>query len=135
MPDAGQMEEAVKGYVDAYNRADLDGIVELFAHDATVEDPVGSPLKKGHSEISEFFRVGIEMGAKLTLDGPVRCAADHAAFPFHVTLDWEGQATRIDVIDVFRFDETGKIIEMRAFFGAENMNPATQDGPKENDNA
>jgi len=123
MPDAAQMEAAVKAYVDCYNRADLDGIVAIFAPDARVEDPVGSPAKTGHAEIREFFGAGIAMGAKLSLDGPVRCVANHAAFAFHVTLDWEGQATRIDVIDVFRFDENGKVAEMRAFFGPENMGP------------
>ena len=131
MPDAAQMDAAVKSYVDAYNRADLTGLVGLFALDATVEDPVGTPPKVGHGQIGSFFADGIELGAKLTLDGPVRCAADHAAFAFHVTLDWEGQTTRIDVIDIFHFDETGKIREMRAFFGAENMGPAQSDGPEE----
>ncbi len=124
MPDFAQMDASVRSYVDSYNRSDLAGIVDLFAPDATVEDPVGSPLKKGHEEISAFFHAGIEMGAKLTLDGPVRCVADHAAFAFHVTLDWEGQQTRIDVIDVFKFDDTGKVAEMRAFFGPENMGSA-----------
>lgn len=124
MATAAQMEAAVKAYVDAYNRADLAAIVNLFAIDATVEDPVGTPLKTGHEEIEAFFAVGIEMGAKLTLDGPARCASDYAAFPFHVTLEIEGKATRIDVIDVFRFNEAGKVIEMRAFFGPENMGAA-----------
>ena len=124
MPDAKHMEAAVREYAEAYNRADLAGLVSLFALDATVEDPVGTPPKRGHAEIQEFFAVGIEMGAKLALDGPVRCVADHAAFPFYVTLEWEGQKSRIDVIDVFRFDESGKVCEMRAFFGPENMGVA-----------
>ena len=128
MPDAAQMpaqmKAAVQSYVESYNRADLVGITALFAEDATVEDPVGSPLKKGQSEIAEFFKAGIDMGAKLTLDGPVRCAANHAAFAFHVTLGWDGKATRIDVIDTFRFNEDGKVAEMRAFFGPENMGEA-----------
>lgn len=124
MPDAAHMEAVVQSYIDCYNRADLAGIVALFADDATVEDPVGSPLKQGHSAIGEFFKAGIDMGAKLALDGPVRCAADHAAFAFHVTLDWDGKQTRIDVIDIFRFDENGKVSEMRAFFGPDNMGAA-----------
>ena len=123
MPDAAQMETSVQRYVDSYNRADLAGVVGLFADDATLEDPVGTPQKNGLDEITEFFKAGIDMGAKLTLDGPVRCVADHAAFAFHVTLDWEGQTTRIEVIDTFRFDGEGKVAEMRAFFGPENMGP------------
>lgn len=124
MPDALQMQSAVQSYVDCYNRGDLDGVVGLFAPDATVEDPVGSPIKTGRDEIREFFGAGIAMGAQLALDGPVRCVADQAAFAFHVTLDWEGQETRIDVIDLFRFNDDGKVAEMRAFFGPDNMGPA-----------
>ena len=126
MPDAAQMEAAVLGYVEAYNRADLPAIVNLFAPDATVEDPVGTPLKRGHGELREFFAAGIDMGAKLALNGPVRCVADHAAFAFHVMIDWDGRPTRIDVIDIFRFDVAGKVCEMRAFFGPQNMRAAPE---------
>lgn len=124
MATSEQMREAVETYVESYNLADLDGIVGIFAEDATVEDPVGTPLKQGHEALRAFFGTGIAMGAKLHFDGPVRCADGHAAFPFHVTLEMEGQPTRIDVIDVFRFGQDGKVLEMRAFFGPENIGGA-----------
>ena len=113
--------KAVEAYIAAYGCGDLDGVVAVFAEHATVEDPVGSPLLVGKAAIRDFMAVGIAMGAKLTLEGPIRCAGDFAAFPFVVTLDIEGRATRIEVIDVFRFDADGKVAEMRAFFGPENM--------------
>lgn len=113
--------EAVEAYIAAYGRGDLDGVVAVFAEHATVEDPVGSSPLVGKAAIRDFMAVGIAMGAKLTLEGPIRCAGDFAAFPFVVTLDIEGRATRIEVIDVFRFDADGKVAEMRAFFGPENM--------------
>jgi len=119
--DPKAMEAAVRTYVASYNSSDLDGILSIFDQNATVEDPVGTPLKRGHEELRAFFGQGVEMGAKLTLDGPIRCAADCAAFPFHVTLHWEGKAQRIDVIDVFRFGPDNKVVEMRAFFGPDNM--------------
>jgi steroid delta-isomerase len=121
MIDAKTMEAAVRTYVISYNASDLDGILSIFGADATVEDPVGTPLKKGHAELRAFFAVGVKAGAKLHLDGPIRCAGDSAAFPFHVTLQWDGKGQRIDVIDVFRFGEDGKVAEMRAFFGPANM--------------
>lgn len=120
MPSEGQMCAAVQAYVDNYNASDLDGLVALFAEDASVEDPVGTPPKVGHAAIREFFAVGIEAGARLYLDGPIRAGANFAAFAFHVTLNWEGTAMRIDVIDTFEFNESGKIAQMRAFFGAGN---------------
>jgi len=59
--------------------------------------------------------------AKLELLGEPRCAADYVAFPFAVELDWEGARQVIEVIDTFRFDADGKIVEMRAYWGPENV--------------
>lgn len=124
MTTAEQMEAAVRTYVESYNRGDLDGIIRIFAADAKVEDPVGSPIRQGHAALREFFAVGVDAGAKLFLDGPVRCADRYAAFPFHVELTWDGASTRIDVIDVFEFDDSGTVAYMRAFFGPANMGAA-----------
>jgi steroid delta-isomerase len=121
MLDADRMVTAVETYVASYNRGDLDGICAIFAENASVEDPVGTPPRIGQAALREFFAVGIAAGARLTLDGPVRCAAGHAAFAFHVNLHWDGADTRIDVIDVFTFDDEGKVAGMKAYFGSANM--------------
>ena len=44
-----QMSAAVHGYADAFDKGDPEAVVALFAEDATVEDPVGTPLKVGHA--------------------------------------------------------------------------------------
>ena len=41
------MTEVVQRYVAALNEGDLEGIVALYAADATVEDPVGSEPQRG----------------------------------------------------------------------------------------
>ncbi len=117
----GQKINAVEAYIAAYGAGDLDGVVAVFADDAIVEDPVGSKPLVGKEAIRAFMAVGIGMGARLSLQGPVRCAGDYAAFPFEVTLAIEGRKTRIEVIDVFAFDTAGKVREMRAFFGPDNF--------------
>ncbi len=127
MPSEEQMRAAVQAYIDNYNAENLDGIVALFAADAQVEDPMGTPMKIGHAELREFFAVGIAAGARLHLDGSIRAVSNFAAFPFHVTLEWDGVQTRIDVIDTFEFDENGKVARMRAFFGAGNQSTVTGD--------
>jgi steroid Delta-isomerase len=124
MVDADHMVAAVEAYIGSYNRADLDGVCAVFADDAVVEDPVGTPPRLGQAALREFFAVGIAAGARLILDGPVRCAADHAAFAFHVDIQWDGHATRIDVIDVFSFDADGRVARMTAYFGPANMGAA-----------
>lgn len=124
MPEPERMTAVVNAYVAGFAAGDADAIVALFADDATVEDPVGTPIKRGRAEIRAFYAGSIATGARLELLGEPRCAADYVAFPFAVKLDWEGRATVIEVIDVFRIDETGKIAEMRAYFGPANIKPA-----------
>lgn len=129
MPDPVKMEAAVHEYVAAFEAGDASRIAALYAADATVEDPVGSPLKHGRDEIATFYASSVATGAKLKLEGPVRIVADYAVFPFSVNLRWEGSDKRIDVIDTFRFDDEGKVIEMRAFWGPANMH-GFDEGPK-----
>ena len=124
MPAPEIMAAAVHAYVDGFERGDANALAALFADDATVEDPVGTPLKRGREEIRAFYAQSVATGAKLELLGEPRCAGDYVAFPFAVKLDWQGNRSVIEVIDTFRFDAAGKITEMRAFFGPANMKSA-----------
>lgn len=121
MPTTEQKLAAVHGYVDAFARGDAEVAVALFADDATVEDPLGTPIKRGHDEIRAFYQGSMATGAKLELQGDPRCAADYVAFAFAVRLEWQGQKSVIEVIDTFRLNDDGKITEMRAYWGLENM--------------
>ncbi|QKS01409.1 SgcJ/EcaC family oxidoreductase [Sphingomonas sp. CL5.1] len=120
MPSHEDKVRVVETYIAAFAKGDPEAVVALFAEDATVEDPVGSPARHGRDAIRAFYVASMATGAKLTLEGPVRTAADYAAFAFSVTLNYGGEK-RVDVIDTFRFDDAGKVIEMRAYFGPANM--------------
>lgn len=115
------MVAAVHAYVDAFASEDSDAIAQLYAADATVEDPIGTPLRCGIEAIRSFYEMSIGTGAKLTLEGPVRTAGDIAAFAFSVHLTLEGSPYRIDVIDTFKFGSSGKIAAMKAFWGPLNV--------------
>lgn len=121
MPDPKKMEAAIHAYVAGFEAGDADAIATLYAENATVEDPIGTPLHKGREAIRAFYQMSIGTGAKLKLEGPIRVIQDYAAFPFSVNLKWDVGGKRIDVIDTFRFNEAGEIIEMRAFWGDANM--------------
>lgn len=111
----------VARYVAAFEAGDADAAAALFAEDAVIEDPVGSPPICGIDAIRAFYRAAMATGAKLSLQGPVRVCTDRVVFPFAVSLDWQGARQVIDVIDVFRLAPDGRIAEMRAFFGPANM--------------
>lgn len=121
MPSAEQMEAAVHAYVAAFDAGDPEAAVAIFAEDAVVEDPIGTPPKVGHAAIREFYTMSMATGAKLVLDGPIRIATAHAAFAFRVKLHFDGKDMTIHVIDTFAFDDAGKVTEMKAFFGPGNM--------------
>ena len=122
MPSTEQMTAVVDAYVAGFEEGDTEAIVALFAEAATVEDPVGTPLKVGTAQIREFYAAA--NGAKLELMGEPRCAGEFVAFPFKVKINWEGQSSAIEVIDTFRINDAGKITEMRAFWGPANMKSA-----------
>lgn len=119
---AQDYRKAVEQYIDALNAADLERILDIYAEDATVEDPVGTEPYRGKQAIADFYAQGaINSGLKATLTGQVRIAGAEAAFPFCVDIEMEGSMAHIEIIDVFRFNKVGKVASMRAFWGPENM--------------
>jgi steroid delta-isomerase len=115
------MVAVVHSYIEAFDRCDGEALAALYADDATVEDPVGSKPLVGRTAIREFYHQMAANKAKLTLVGPVRTAANCAAFPFECRFVFKGDYCKFDIIDVFRFDDAGKIKSMQAFFGPNNI--------------
>jgi len=115
------MIAVVRRYVDALNGGDLDAIMALYADDATVEDPVGSALKVGRAAIHEFYAVAASMQLVVVLEGEIRVAPRSCVFAFSVSFMREGRPTTIRPIDLFEFDEAGRIRRMRAYFGTPNI--------------
>ena len=103
----------VNKYMQAFSNADMDLIREIYAKDAVVEDPVGSEPYVGIDAIVGFYEGAFATGAKIELCGDVRCAGNAAAFPFKVLME----GVDISPIDVFEFNEAGKVVQMRAYWG------------------
>ena len=123
-PSVVAMEAAVHAYVRALNEGNLDAVVALYADGAEVEDPVGSAPKQGLDAIRAFYAVSTQLQLEVVLDGQIRAVGNEAAFAFNVSFDVKGQRTTIRPIDLFRFDAEGRIVQMRAFFGAANISSA-----------
>ena len=47
-----------------------------------------------------------------------------AAFPFDLKMNLKGQLMLTNIIDVFSYNEAGKIVSMGAFWGPSNQKPA-----------
>lgn len=121
MPTADHMTAIVNRYLEAINGGDMQAVIDLYSKDAKVEDPAGTVPKSG-DEILEFYTNAFAGGAKVTLSGPVRLTERAAAFPFQAEItSIDGPTIALDVIDVFEFDDAGKIDKMTAYFGPANM--------------
>ncbi|MSO86338.1 MAG: steroid delta-isomerase [Acidimicrobiia bacterium] len=120
------MRAVVNAYCEVFSRGDRAGYVGLYAPDAWIEDPVGSPLHHGSEAIGMFFDQSSSMAdsIELRLTGPVRVAGGEAAFPMQARPTMGGVTFVVDIIDVMTFNDAGLITTMRAYWDAAEMRPA-----------
>ena len=119
------MKSAVESYLSRHSAGDVDGVVALFAENATAWDPVDSDPHVGAEAVRAFFAGTHDMVDSLTLTstGPIRCAGNFAAFPMTARSVMGDFVLDIDIIDVMTFDDDGLISEMKAYW---NMADARQ---------
>ncbi len=123
MPSNDEMKAAMRAYVERINAGDLEGVMALYAGDATVEDPVGVGICRGTADIRTFYEQAFTRNVKLRIVGPQRGSAGaFAAMPLDVEVDLPGAPKMlVGVIETMRFNEAGKVVEMRAYWGSEDM--------------
>ena len=130
MPSHEAIHTTVEQYLDRFSAGDRAGWLALWAPDATMEDPVGSPLKTTPEEIGGFFDESRAMADALRLvaTGPVLVAAGEAAFPMQARPTIGGTEFVVDIIDTMAFadgpDGTALIQRMRAYWDPATMRPA-----------
>ena len=124
-----RMRRIVQQLIDALAAGDAARIVELYAEDATVEDPVGTEPLRGRVAIAELYDRAVAMGARIELVTPIR--ASHglaAAMAFNVRVNTPQGEMCIAVVEVLEFDATLKITRMRAYWAPDDvsMMPASE---------
>jgi steroid delta-isomerase len=117
---AQENRETAERYVDLVGTGTADQIAELYAPDATVEDPIGTDPRHGIEAIREFYGV-IEPLARKTELRSMRVVGNEAAIVFTLHTEGHGYQMTIDPIDVMTFDDQGRITSMRAYWGPEDM--------------
>ncbi|MEV6275045.1 nuclear transport factor 2 family protein [Nocardia sp. NPDC051832] len=120
-----QIRNVVEQYVKLVGSGPTEDIVQLYAPDATVEDPIGTEPRQGHDAIREFYDVIANLDRATELHAEtVRIAGNHAAFMFSLVTKFGDQKFTLAPIDVMEFDDAGKIIRMRAYWSQEDMSSA-----------
>lgn len=117
---AQAITETVNRYIGLVANGSADDLVDLYAVDATLEDPVGGEVHIGREAIRGFYSTldNLERACELVT---LRVAGNEAAFHFRLTITAGDSAMVIEPIDVMVFGDDGKIIAMKAYWSAENV--------------
>jgi steroid Delta-isomerase len=124
MPNAADKVQAitdtVNRYIDLVATGSADDLVELFADDATVEDPVGGEVHIGRQAIHGFYSAVNDVQRDCELVS-LRVAGNEAAFQFRLTVTAGEHRMVIEPIDVMVFDSRGKVTAMKAYWSAADV--------------
>jgi steroid Delta-isomerase len=115
MPTADDYAATVNRYLELLATGGADEITALYTDDATIEDPVGSDVRRGRGAVHEFY-AAIENLSKETELVTLRAAGNEIAFWWRMTVNAGGSRTRLEPISVMTFDADAKITSMRAFW-------------------
>jgi len=110
----------VHRYLELIANGGADDLVELFADDATVEDPVGSDVYIGRPAIHGFYGTlgNLERDTELL---SLRVAGHEAAYVFAITFSAGDGRMRLEPINVMVFNEDGKIASMKSYWSPSDV--------------
>ena len=125
MPSAKANTEAnaktVNRYLELLAKGQADAIADLYATDATVEDPVGGEVHIGRQSIRGFYS-NVPGTNNETEVVTLRALGNEVAFFWRLIADLgEGGKMSIEIISVMTFDDDGKIASMKAYWGPDNI--------------
>lgn len=129
LPTQLMMRATMNAYVDRINAGDNDGVVNLFADDAIIEDPVGSQAKSGEA-IVRWFAQTVAFATNIVPIAPIRGSyANAAALIFDVTFQPPGDGPRLLIrsLDVCTFNTAGQITRLSAYWGPDDVETAKAD--------
>jgi steroid delta-isomerase len=120
MPSPESITQTVTSYLELLASGKADDVVTLYAADATIEDPVGSDLLRGHDAIRQFY-AAFQDAKKETELAELRIAGNEATFLWRLKLDAGDARTVIAPISLMTFDDDAKITSMRAFWSPSDV--------------
>lgn len=117
MTDQTAIEATIRAYAAAWAARDREAWLRTFAADATQEDPVGDPVRRGHNEIGAFW--DREMARYKSIEiipREVFVIGREAVMVWTINGVTPEGAVSFDGVDLFHFDEGDRITSVRAFW-------------------
>lgn len=108
---------AVEQHAARWNARDRSAWLELFADDVVFEDPVGKAPKLGRAAAEGSWDNSLRPGREWTLV-PTRIltGGNEAVVDMRNEGVVDGVAAVVEGIEVWKVDDTGKVVHVRAFF-------------------
>ncbi|MFE3190499.1 nuclear transport factor 2 family protein [Nocardia sp. NPDC059240] len=117
---AAQPRDVVEQYVKLVATGPTSAIVDLYAEDAVVEDPIGTPERRGHEAIGELYKALENLDRETELH-TVKVAGNKVAAHFTLVTVSNGHRMTLSPIDVMELNDEGKIVAMRAYWSADDL--------------
>jgi steroid delta-isomerase len=125
MSDPTTILDTINRYLSTFTAGDRAAWLDCFTAEATMEDPVGTPVKHGRGEIGAFYdqskgsadSVELRLGAD-----PVICG-QQAAFVLEIVAAVGDAKLGMNAIDVMTFDDEARIMSQRAFVDFSKLAP------------
>ncbi|WP_132992599.1 nuclear transport factor 2 family protein [Gordonia zhaorongruii] len=116
-----KISATVEAYISHLTSGTADDLADLFAEGATVEDPIGAPVRRTRDELVEFYGIITGMESRNATLKWTRIAGDTAVFEFTLVTGNSEMKFEITPIDIMVFDENGKIASMRAVWESSDL--------------
>jgi len=117
----GLIRATIERYQATFNSGDRDGWLALFTDDGELEDPAGSPPRRGRDDLAAFWdhiHEGKPDDAERTVrmvQGPLVCGLE-AAWAFELRIPHGERIGVVEIIDLAVFTNDGLIRRLRAFW-------------------
>jgi steroid delta-isomerase len=118
-----ELEGLIKGYFETVRSMEMERLITFFAEDATLEEPVGRPAAAGHDQIRRLLKGTSKIFNRFDMNTDfIRLIPPEAVVKWTTVAETHGGLeVSFQGISYFKFRDDGKILQMRAFWYAEEL--------------
>ena len=125
------LETMIRAYAASWAARDREAWLRTFATDATQEDPVGVPVRRGHCEIGEFWDREMARYQSIEIVPREIFMIDHeAAMVWTINGVTDEGPVSFDGVDVVQFDDAGLVSSVRVFWERTSLHRQIQRLPR-----
>lgn len=118
MPTRERVLTTIAAYVEHHCSHDVDALVEMFADDAVLHEPLGVRTHRGTDAIREFATQNATVDYSVSILSPITASGRHAGVQLRVHRDG---IPDFATTDLFEFDDEGRIVSLSVILDPESL--------------